>query len=101
MTRTFISMLYLIATCTSSALLPLVGKALDRAGPRAMVTITALALAITCIFMAAVQGPLALGVCFFFLRFLGAWRAGEGGSGGSVVPSGVVCEALFGPASVC
>ena len=60
-----------IATCSSSAVLPLMGKAVDVAGPRSMVTVTALALAIACMFMAAVTGPVALGVCFFFLRFLG------------------------------
>jgi len=47
------------------------GKALDWAGPRAMVSIVGLALAMTCMFMSMADSAVALCVCFFFLRFFG------------------------------
>ena len=71
LSRSQISLLYLIATVASSAALPLMGKLVDLLGPRLAVTFIASGLGVACLFASLVEGPIELLVAFFALRFFG------------------------------
>lgn len=72
LTRTEISMLYLIATTTSSIVLPFAGKGCDVLGPTVMIGLVSGGLGLACLFQAyLVTNSVTLGISFFLLRFLG------------------------------
>ncbi len=71
-TRTEMTGLYLGATTLSAALLPLTGRAIDRAGPRLMVVLFSGGLAGACFLMSTAQGGgFHLFAALFMLRFFG------------------------------
>ncbi len=71
LSRTAVSWMYTVATVIGASALPLVGKLLDRFGPRQMVLLVTLLLALTCVLMGYVQGWMLLLVGFVLLRGLG------------------------------
>lgn len=71
LTKTLVSLAYLIATLSAAVPLTLVGKASDKFGPRVTMGVVASLLAIACGLMAVVFNFWSLVVGFFLLRFLG------------------------------
>lgn len=71
LSRTAVSWMYTVATVIGASALPLVGKFLDRLGPRQMVLLVTLLLALTCVGMGYVNGWVLLLVGFVLLRGLG------------------------------
>jgi MFS family permease len=71
MTRTTVTLLYLIATCSSSATLPLMGRLIDRIGPRISVALISSGLALACFLFSATETTAQLLLCFYLLRFFG------------------------------
>ncbi|MEM8926094.1 MAG: MFS transporter [Actinomycetota bacterium] len=71
LTRSEISVAYLIGTLTGAALLPLVGGAVDRRGVRAVQMVIAVAFAAALVNMSFVQGLVWLAIGFTGIRFLG------------------------------
>lgn len=69
--RTAVSWIYTVATVLGASALPLVGRFLDRFGPRQASVIVALLLALTCAGMGYVGSWIALFVGFTLLRGLG------------------------------
>jgi MFS family permease len=70
-TRSAISTLYLLGTIGGSLILSLVGRFVDRRGPRLAVTVIAAAFALACVWMGAVRGVAMLLVGFTLVRALG------------------------------
>lgn len=71
LSRTSVSWMYTAATVAGASALPLVGRLLDRFGPRRAVTLISLLLALTCVGMGYVGGWIALLIGFLLLRGLG------------------------------
>ena len=71
LTRSGVSTLYLLGTLGGSLVLPLVGRFVDRRGPRLAVIVIAAAFALACVWMGAVQGVVMLLVGFTLIRALG------------------------------
>lgn len=71
LTRSGVSTLYLLGTLGGSLVLPLVGRFVDRRGPRLAVIVIASAFALACVWMGAVQGVVMLLVGFTLIRALG------------------------------
>ncbi len=71
LSRSLVSTLYTIGTLIGSFALPLVGRQIDRRGPRIMVLIISIAFGLACIFMGFVQNALMLGLGFVAIRMLG------------------------------
>ena len=71
LSRTAVSTCYLVATCTSALCLPLVGRAIDRFGPRRMVVAVAIGLTGACAMLAVASDIAELLLAFFLLRLFG------------------------------
>lgn len=69
--RSTVSRMYSFATLLAGFLLPFLGRKIDKAGHRKMITIISLLLAVTCLWMSFVFNPFMLFVGFMFLRLLG------------------------------
>lgn len=69
--RQTVSLLYTIGTLAGATALPFVGRALDRHGPRIVVTLVAAGLALACLFMAVVRDLFMLAIGFVLIRGLG------------------------------
>jgi MFS family permease len=69
--RGAVSLAYTVATLLGAALLPWLGRALDRFGPRAGGVVVAALFSAACFVMSTVQGLLSLFVGFFMLRAFG------------------------------
>ena len=69
--RTKVSIMYAMATLLGSFVLPLVGRFIDRRGPRLSVIIISFLFAAACVFMSFVSGLLMLFVGFVLIRSLG------------------------------
>ena len=69
--RSVVSTLYMVGTLTASFALPFVGRQLDERGPRVMVGIITVLLALACVYMSFVQNAVMLGIGFVLLRMLG------------------------------
>ena len=75
-TRTLVSTLYTAATILGSLSLPIVGRLVDRHGPRLMGTLISLLFGLGIIYMGFVNGPVTLFIGFFALRMLGQCSLG-------------------------
>jgi MFS family permease len=71
LSRTSVSWMYTAATVAGASALPLVGRLLDRFGPRRAATLISLLLALTCVGMGYVGGWITLLMGFLLLRGLG------------------------------
>jgi MFS family permease len=69
--RANVSLLYGLATLAASALLPFVGRAIDRYGARRVMMVAVLGFGLACLGMAHVQGLVTLLMGLVALRFLG------------------------------
>ncbi len=69
--RSLVSSLYTGATLLGSLALPLVGRLIDRSGPRAVMTGVALLFALACAFMGLVANVTMLAIGFVAIRLLG------------------------------
>lgn len=69
--RSLVSSLYTGATLVGSLALPLVGRLIDRRGPRVVMTGVALLFGLACIFMGFVENVVMLGVGFVAIRMFG------------------------------
>jgi len=67
---------YMIGTVGAALPLVLTGKASDRFGPRRVMGVVAVCLAIACAMIGAVEGVVGLTIAFFLLRFLGQGSLG-------------------------
>jgi MFS transporter, OFA family, oxalate/formate antiporter len=74
--RGTVSLLYTIGTLAGAVALPFVGRALDRWGPRVMVTVVAAGLALACVWMANVRDLTSLAIGFVLIRGLGQGALG-------------------------
>ena len=71
LSRSLVSLLYTVGTVVGSLALPVVGRRIDRRGPRRMVVIISLLFGLACMYMGLVQGALMLGLGFIAIRMLG------------------------------
>jgi MFS family permease len=71
LTRSLVSLLYLLGTLSGSLILPFVGRFIDRRGPRVAVGAIAALFALACLGMSQVQGAITLGLGFVAIRGLG------------------------------
>lgn len=71
LSRSGISLLYTIGTLAGSLALPLVGRFIDRRGPRLSVVLISAGFALACVWMGMVRGVLTLLVGFVLIRGLG------------------------------
>lgn len=62
LSRSLVSLLYLLGTFSGSLILPFVGRFIDQRGPRVVVGIIATLFAIACLGMGQVQGAITLGL---------------------------------------
>lgn len=69
--RSLVSSLYTGATLLGSLALPLVGRLIDRRGPRFVMTGVALAFGLACVFMGFVENAVMLAIGFVMIRMLG------------------------------
>ena len=69
--RSLVSSLYTGATLLGSLALPLVGRLIDRRGPRVVMTGVALAFGLACLFMGLVQNAVMLAIGFVAIRMFG------------------------------
>ena len=76
LSRSLVSTLYTVGTLVGSFALPMVGRQIDRRGPRAMVGIIAALFALACVYMGFVQNAITLGIGFVFIRMLGQGSLG-------------------------
>lgn len=76
LSRSLVSLLYTVGTVVGSLALPLVGRQIDRRGPRRMVVIISLLFGLACFYMGLVQGWLMLGLGFILIRMLGQGSLG-------------------------
>ena len=74
--RGTVSLLYTLGTLAGAVALPFVGRALDRWGPRLLVTVVATGLALACLWMASVRGLTSLAIGFVLIRGLGQGALG-------------------------
>jgi MFS transporter, OFA family, oxalate/formate antiporter len=70
--RGFVSTLYTVGTLIASFGLPYIGRQFDRHGPRLMVGILSVGLALACLFMSWVQNGPMLVIGFVLIRLFGA-----------------------------
>lgn len=71
LSRSLASLLYMLGTLGGSLALPLVGRFIDRRGPRVAVGLIAAAFALACVGMGLVQGAGTLALGFIAIRGLG------------------------------
>lgn len=71
LTRSLVSLLYLLGTLSGSLILPFIGRFIDRQGPRVVVGAIAALFALACLGMSQVQGAITLGLGFVAIRGLG------------------------------
>ncbi len=71
LSRSGVSTLYLFGTLGGSLALPVVGRMLDRHGPRLAVALIASAFALACVWMGSVQNVVMLLIGFTLVRMLG------------------------------
>lgn len=76
LSRTLVSWFYTVATVLGSFALPLVGRLLDRYGPRRMAVVVIALFAVSCMGMSWVRGWIGVFVGFLFLRSLGQGSLG-------------------------
>jgi MFS family permease len=76
LSRTVVSWFYTVATVLGSLALPLVGRLLDRYGPRRMAVVVIALFAVSCMGMSWVRGWIGVFVGFLFLRGLGQGSLG-------------------------
>ncbi len=69
--RSLVSSLYTGATLVGSLALPIVGRLIDRRGPRTVMTGVALAFGLACVFMGSVNNVVMLAIGFVAIRMLG------------------------------
>lgn len=69
--RSLVSTLYTIGTLVGSFALPIVGRQIDRHGPRWMMVIIAALFGLACIYMGFVSNAVMLGLGFVAIRMLG------------------------------
>jgi len=69
--RSLVSTLYTVGTLVGSFALPVVGRQIDRRGPRRMVLIVSALFGLACIYMGFVHNALMLGLGFIAIRMLG------------------------------
>lgn len=74
--RSLVSLLYMMGTLTGSLTLSWVGRFIDRRGPRVAVGIIALLFSLACVAMGSVQGIVTLGLGFIAIRGLGQGALG-------------------------
>ena len=69
--RGMVSTLYTFGTLIGSFVLPLVGRQIDRRGPRLVMMLITLLFGLACIYMGFVSNVVTLGLGFVFIRMLG------------------------------
>jgi sugar phosphate permease len=69
--RSAVSSLYTVGTLAAALAMPLVGRLVDRHGPRLMMVLVSLAFGFACIYMGFVNSAVMLGAGFIALRMLG------------------------------
>lgn len=69
--RSFVSTLYTSGTLVGSFALPIIGRQIDRRGPRRMVVIISALFGLACIYMGFVRNAVMLGLGFIAIRMLG------------------------------
>ncbi len=74
--RGTVSLLYTLGTLAGAVALPFVGRALDRWGPRIMVVVVSIGLALACAWMASVRDLAGLAIGFVLIRGLGQGALG-------------------------
>lgn len=74
--RSLVSTLYTIGTLIGSFALPVVGRQIDRRGPRLLMSMVAVLFGLACIYMGAVQNAVMLGLGFVAIRMLGQGSLG-------------------------
>jgi len=74
--RGLVSTLYTVGTLVGSFVLPLVGRQIDRRGPRLVMVLITLLFGLACIYMGFVRNVLMLGLGFVFIRMLGQGSLG-------------------------
>lgn len=74
--RSLVSTLYTTGTLAGSFGLPLIGRQIDRRGPRQMVVVIAVIFGLACIYMGFVQNALMLGLGFIGIRMFGQGSLG-------------------------
>ncbi|MCB9100907.1 MAG: MFS transporter [Anaerolineales bacterium] len=74
--RGLVSTLYTIGTLVGSFVLPLVGRQIDRRGPRLVMVFISLLFGLACIYMGFVRNAVTLGLGFIFIRMLGQGSLG-------------------------
>lgn len=74
--ETTLTAVYGFATLAAAGLLPVVGILSDRWGPRRIMGLAALGLGAGCVLIGFTHGPIALGCCYFLLRFAGQGALG-------------------------
>ncbi|WP_254977291.1 MFS transporter [Cyanobium sp. ATX 6A2] len=76
LTRSLVSLLYMLGTLTGSLALPWIGRGIDRFGTRRAVVAIAVLFSLACGGMALVQGVVTLGLGFIAIRGLGQGALG-------------------------
>jgi MFS transporter, OFA family, oxalate/formate antiporter len=76
LSRSTVSLLYMLGTLTGSFSLPFIGRFIDRKGPRMAVIMIASLFALACVGMGLVQGLVTLGLAFIAIRGLGQGSLG-------------------------
>ena len=74
--RGMVSTLYTFGTLIGSFVLPLVGRQIDRRGPRLVMMLITLLFGLACIYMGFVSNVVTLGLGFVFIRMLGQGSLG-------------------------
>jgi len=74
--RSLVSSLYTVGTLVGSFMLPLVGRQIDRYGPRIVMVLITLLFGMACIYMGFVNNAVMLGLGFILLRMLGQGSLG-------------------------
>jgi MFS family permease len=74
--RSLVSTLYTVGTLVGSFALPLVGRQIDRRGPRQMMTTISLLFGLACIYMGFITNAVMLGAGFILIRMLGQGSLG-------------------------
>lgn len=74
--RSLVSTLYTVGTLVGSFALPLIGRQIDRRGPRTMTVVISLLFGLACIYMGYVANAVMLGLGFVAIRMLGQGALG-------------------------
>ncbi|MBC8253611.1 MAG: MFS transporter [Ardenticatenia bacterium] len=74
--RSLVSVLYTVGTLVGGLSLPIIGRQIDRRGPRALVVAIATLLGLSCIYMGLVQNALMLALGFIAIRMFGQGSLG-------------------------